>query len=144
MFGSELKALLARPEISTGTFVYSRPNNVLWTYAAPRKVQMVIANGMMTTWFPDLGKAERVDVKRFEDRIFKYMGASGAIEIAASILALRDGFLPPTINLTDPDPECDLDYVPGQARKADLDVVLSNSFGFGGANTTLVLRKYEE
>jgi outer membrane lipoprotein-sorting protein len=73
-------ALLAKPEVSTGTFVYSRPNNVLWTYAAPRKVQMVIAGGVMTTWFPDLGKAEQIDVKRFEDRIFKYMGASGAID----------------------------------------------------------------
>jgi outer membrane lipoprotein-sorting protein len=73
-------ALLAKPEISTGTFVYSRPNNVLWTYDAPKKVQMVIAGGMLTTYYADLGKAERVDVKRFEDRIFKYMGASGAIE----------------------------------------------------------------
>lgn len=73
-------ALLARPEVSTGTFVYSRPNSVLWTYATPKPVQMVIANGVMTTFYPDLGKAERIDVKRFEDRIFKYMGASGAID----------------------------------------------------------------
>lgn len=73
-------ALLAKPEVSTGTFVYSRPNNVLWTYAAPKKVQMVIAGGVLTTYYADLGKAERVDVKRFEDRIFKYMGASGAID----------------------------------------------------------------
>jgi outer membrane lipoprotein-sorting protein len=73
-------ALLAKPEVSTGTFTYSRPNNVLWTYDAPKKVQMVIAGGMLTTYYAELGKAERVDVKRFEDRIFKYMGASGAIE----------------------------------------------------------------
>ena len=73
-------ALLAKPEVSTGTFVYSRPNNVLWTYKSPKRVEMVIANGVMTTWFPELGKAEQIDVKRFEDRIFKYMGASGAIE----------------------------------------------------------------
>jgi outer membrane lipoprotein-sorting protein len=73
-------ALLAKPEVSTGTFTYSRPNNVLWTYSAPKKVQMVIAGGMLTTYYADLGKAERVDVKRFEDRIFKYMGASGAID----------------------------------------------------------------
>jgi outer membrane lipoprotein-sorting protein len=73
-------ALMARPEVSTGTFVYSRPSNVLWTYAAPKRVQMVIANGVMTTYYPELGKAERIDVKRFEDRIFKYMGASGAID----------------------------------------------------------------
>src|SRR5687768_4664150 len=73
-------ALMAKPEVSTGTFIYSRPSNVLWTYAAPKRVQMVIANGVMTTYYPELGKAERIDVKRFEDRIFKYMGASGAIE----------------------------------------------------------------
>lgn len=73
-------ALLSKPEASTGTFVFSKPNNVLWTYDAPKRVQMLIANGTMTTYFPELSKAERIDVKRFEDRIFKYMGASGAID----------------------------------------------------------------
>lgn len=73
-------ALLAKPEISTGTFVYSRPNNVLWSYDAPKRVQMVIANGVLTTWYPELNKAERIDVRRFEDRIFRYMGATGAID----------------------------------------------------------------
>jgi len=73
-------ALLAKPEVSTGTFTYSRPSNVLWTYDAPKRVQMVIAGGVMTTYYPELLKAERIDVKRFEDRIFKYMGATGAID----------------------------------------------------------------
>lgn len=73
-------ALLSKPEVSTGTFTYSRPSNVLWTYDAPKRVQMVIAGGQMTTYYPELLKAERIDVKRFEDRIFKYMGASGAID----------------------------------------------------------------
>jgi outer membrane lipoprotein carrier protein len=73
-------ALLSRPEVSTGTFTYSRPSNVLWTYDAPKRVQMVIAGGVMTTYYPELLKAERIDVKRFEDRIFKYMGATGAID----------------------------------------------------------------
>ena len=73
-------ALLAKPEVSTGTFVYSKPSNVLWTYNAPKRVQMVIAGGMLTTYYVDLGKAEQIDVKRFEDRIFRYMGASGAID----------------------------------------------------------------
>ena len=72
-------ALLAKPEVSTGTFTYSRPANVLWTYETPKRVQMVIADGMMTTYYADLRKAEKIDVKRFEDRIFKYMGATGAI-----------------------------------------------------------------
>lgn len=73
-------ALLAHPEVSTGSFTYSKPNNVLWSYNAPKRVQMVIASGRMTTYYPDLRKAESIDVKRFEDRIFKYMGASGAID----------------------------------------------------------------
>lgn len=73
-------ALLAKPEVSTGTFVFSKPNNVLWSYDAPKRVQMLIAGGVLTTYYPELNKAERVDVKRFEDRIFKYMGATGAID----------------------------------------------------------------
>jgi outer membrane lipoprotein carrier protein len=73
-------ALLSKPEVSTGTFTYSRPSNVLWTYDAPKRVQMVIAGGVLTTYYPELLKAERIDVKRFEDRIFRYMGASGAID----------------------------------------------------------------
>lgn len=73
-------ALLAKPEVSTGTFTFSSPSNVLWTYTSPKRVQMVIANGTLTTYYADLNKAERIDVKKFEDRIFKYMGASGAID----------------------------------------------------------------
>jgi len=73
-------ALMAKPEVSTGTFTYSRPSNVLWTYAAPKRVTMVIADGFLTTYYPDLRKAEKVDVRRFEDRIVKYMGATGAID----------------------------------------------------------------
>jgi outer membrane lipoprotein-sorting protein len=73
-------ALLSKPEISTGRFVYAKPNSVLWTYDAPKRVTMLIADGILTTYYPDLQKAERIEVKRYQDRIFKYMGASGAIE----------------------------------------------------------------
>ena len=73
-------SLLAKSEISTGRFIYSKPNNVLWTYNAPKRVTMLIANGMLTTYYPDLNKAERIEVKRYQDRIFRYMGASGAID----------------------------------------------------------------
>ncbi len=73
-------ALLAKPEVSTGRFVYSKPNNVLWSYDAPKRVTMLIADGMLTTYYPDLNKAERIEVKRYQDRIFRYMGASGAID----------------------------------------------------------------
>lgn len=72
--------MLAEPEVSTGVFVYEQPNNVLWRYLEPRPVSMAIADGMMTTWYPELKKAERMEVKRFEDRIFRYLGAgTGAI-----------------------------------------------------------------
>jgi 3-oxoacyl-[acyl-carrier-protein] synthase II len=69
------------------------------------------------------------------------LGAAGAMEAAATILALENKTLPPTINLENPDPECDLDYVPNQARKADVEYAISNSFGFGGHNATLVIRR---
>ena len=70
------------------------------------------------------------------------MGASGALEGMFSTLAIRDGVMPPTINYETPDPECDLDYVPNQAREKDLQYVMSNSFGFGGHNATIILGKY--
>jgi 3-oxoacyl-[acyl-carrier-protein] synthase II len=71
-------------------------------------------------------------------------GAAGALEAAATILALKHGLIPPTINYEVRDPECDLDYVPNVARKADIQIALSNSFGFGGQNATLVFRKHQE
>jgi 3-oxoacyl-[acyl-carrier-protein] synthase II len=72
------------------------------------------------------------------------LGASGALEAIVSTLALRHGFIPPTINYRQSDPQCDLDYVTAGSRKADLRVVLSNSFAFGGNNTTLILGRYSE
>ena len=70
------------------------------------------------------------------------LGAAGGVEAIATTLALHHGLLPPTINYETPDPECDLDYVPNQARKQDVEVALSNAFGFGGTNATLAFRKY--
>ncbi len=70
------------------------------------------------------------------------MGATAAIEAIFSILAMRDGIVPPTINLDEPDPECDLDYVPNQARELALDCVMSNSFGFGGHNVSLIFKRF--
>jgi 3-oxoacyl-[acyl-carrier-protein] synthase II len=70
------------------------------------------------------------------------LGAAGGIEAIAAALAIHHGVLPPTINYEKPDPECDLDYVPNQARKQDLEVALTNAFGFGGTNATLALRKF--
>jgi 3-oxoacyl-[acyl-carrier-protein] synthase II len=72
------------------------------------------------------------------------LGAAGAIEAIVCVLALQHGVLPPTINLGEPDPACDLDYVPNAARQAELQVVMSNSFGFGGHNVCLVMRRFIE
>jgi len=69
------------------------------------------------------------------------LGAAGGIEAIFTILAIRDQVVPPTINLDNPDPECDLDYVPQTAREMKIDIALSNSFGFGGTNGTLIFRK---
>ena len=84
--------------------------------------------------------AARVAVSSTKSMTGHLLGAAGAVEAIFSILAIRDGVLPPTINLENPDPACDLDYVPGSARQAPVRVALSNSFGFGGTNGSLVFR----
>lgn len=71
------------------------------------------------------------------------LGGAGGLEAVLTVLTIYEGIVPPTINLENPDPECDLDYVPNQARKANIRVALSNSFGFGGTNATLVFKKWE-
>jgi 3-oxoacyl-[acyl-carrier-protein] synthase II len=72
------------------------------------------------------------------------LGAAGGIEAIFSLLTIRDGIIPPTINLENPSADCDLDYVPITAREVDVDVAISNSFGFGGTNGSLVFRKFTD
>jgi 3-oxoacyl-(acyl-carrier-protein) synthase len=72
------------------------------------------------------------------------LGAAGGIEAVFAVKALEENILPPTINYENPDPECDLDYIPNEARKTKVDYVLSNSFGFGGTNACLIFKRYEE
>jgi 3-oxoacyl-[acyl-carrier-protein] synthase II len=72
------------------------------------------------------------------------IGAGGAVEAAICVLVIQKGIIPPTINLTHPDPECDLDCVPNVARQAKVSTALSNSFGFGGHNSALVFGRYSE
>jgi 3-oxoacyl-[acyl-carrier-protein] synthase II len=117
---------------------------------APEEIGYVNAHGTSTK-LGDVAETKAIKAV-FGDHAYKLavsstksvhghlLGAAGAIEAAACILAMNRGMLPPTINLDDPDPDCDLDYVPNKARKADVKVAVSNSFGFGGHNATLVIK----
>jgi 3-oxoacyl-[acyl-carrier-protein] synthase II len=117
----------------------------------PDQVQYLNAHATST---PLGDKAETIAMKRaFGDHAYKLavsstksmtghlLGAAGVVEALFSVLALRDQVAPPTINLTTPDPDCDLDFVPNTARQMRIDVAMSNSFGFGGTNGTLVFRR---
>jgi 3-oxoacyl-[acyl-carrier-protein] synthase II len=118
----------------------------------PQDVQYINAHATST---PLGDKAETVALKRaFGDYARKLavsstksmtghlLGAAGVVEAIFSVLAIRDGVAPPTINYRTPDPECDLDYVPNSARRMKIDVTLSNSFGFGGTNGSLIFRRF--
>lgn len=89
-------------------------------------------------------RAYRVPVSSTKSMTGHLLGGAGGLEAGISTLVLRDQIIPPTINYEAPDPECDLDYVPNQARRAEVNLVLSNSFGFGGTNAALLLKRYSE
>jgi nodulation protein E len=118
---------------------------------APGAIGYVNAHGTGTTvndatetWAVHLAFADhasRLAVSSTKSMHGHTLGAAGAIESAATILALRDKFIPPTIHYTEPDPECDLDYVPNESRGWDGEYAISNSFAFGGLNAVLVLRR---
>ncbi len=120
----------------------------------PEEVDYINAHGTST---PLNDKVETMAIKQlFGEHAYKLkvssnksmighlLGAAGAVEAVASVKTIETGIIPPTINLENPDPECDLDYVPNRAVKSDVKVVLSNSFGFGGTNACLVFRKCED
>ena len=119
---------------------------------APQEVQYINAHGTST----DLNDAAetkaikavfgehaaRLAVSSTKSMTGHLLGGAGGVEAVLSVLALLNGMIPPTINYETPDPDCDLDYVPNRARKADLSCALSNSFGFGGTNAVLIFKKY--
>lgn len=88
--------------------------------------------------------AYRIPISATKSMTGHLLGAAGAIEAAICVLTIQHGVILPTINLTCPDPDCDLDYVPHEARQAKVDTALSNAFGFGGHNSTLIIRRYNE
>ena len=87
-------------------------------------------------------KAYRTPVSSTKGATGHSLGAAGAVEAIFTILALQRGVLPPTINQTTPDPECDLDYIPNEARAEEVEIAVSNAFGFGGHNSCIVLRRW--
>ena len=88
-------------------------------------------------------RAYDLPVSSIKSTVGHMQGACGSAEMAACCLAIRDSVLPPTANLEYPDPECDLDYVPNVARRRRVDIAASNSFSFGGRNTAIILRRYQ-
>ena len=83
--------------------------------------------------------ARKLSVSSTKSQLGHLLGASGGVELVLTVLALRDSMIPPTINLDNPDPNCDLDYTPNQARERRLDAAMSNSFGFGGHNASIIV-----
>jgi 3-oxoacyl-[acyl-carrier-protein] synthase II len=90
------------------------------------------------------GQSETLAISSTKSMIGHCLGAAGAIELIATVMATKNDIVPPTINYETPDPDCDLDYVPNEAREMTVNVAMSNSFGFGGTNASLVVKKYSE
>jgi 3-oxoacyl-[acyl-carrier-protein] synthase II len=86
-------------------------------------------------------RAYKIPVSSVKSMVGHLLGASGAVELAATLLGMEEGWVPPTINYEFPDPECDLDYVPNKSRMCDVNVAISNSFGFGGHNAVIAVRR---
>jgi 3-oxoacyl-[acyl-carrier-protein] synthase II len=119
---------------------------------APERVDYVNAHGTSTPYNDEAetlalkrvfgAHARRLAISSTKSMTGHLLGASGALEAAATVLAIARSIIPPTINLEEPDPACDLDYVPNVARPQPVGVAISNSFGFGGTNVTLVVRRF--
>jgi len=119
----------------------------------PEDIDYINAHGTSTV-AGDAAETEAIKTT-FKDHAYKLaissnksmighlLGAAGGVECIASVLTIKEGIIPPTINYEEKDPQCDLDYVPNKARRKEVRIALSNSFGFGGHNTTIVLKKYE-
>jgi 3-oxoacyl-[acyl-carrier-protein] synthase II len=115
-------------------------------YINPHGSSTPLNDGMETNAIKEVfgDHAYKLAISSTKSMLGHAMGASGTIEAIACTLAIRDNIVPPTINYETPDPECDLDYVPNVARKQTVNAALSNSFGLGGQNACLVIKRYQE
>ncbi len=138
---------------ATGAY-YSMKNAIEDGGLAPDDIDYVNAHGT-STYYNDLNetkaikqlfkeKAEKIKISSIKSMLGHALGAAGGIEAVTTVLTVNTGIMPPTINLEEPDPECDLDYVPNTAQKGGIEYAISNSFGFGGTNATLVFKKWED
>jgi len=143
---------ITQPEETADGAVRAMRSTLADAAIRPEQVNYINAHGTST---PYNDRLETLAIKKvFGDHAYKLavsstksmtghlLGGAGGVEAGITALALRDQMLPPTINLENPDPDCDLDYVPNQARKADVEYALSNSFGFGGTNAALLMKRY--
>ncbi|MHB1660645.1 MAG: beta-ketoacyl-ACP synthase II [bacterium] len=145
---------LSTPDPEAQGAYYSMKNAIEDAGLTPDAIGYVNAHGT-STYYNDINetraikqlfneKAKRLKISSIKSMIGHALGAAGGIEAVATVLTLDTGIIPPTINMEEQDPECDLDYVPNVAQKADIKYAISNSFGFGGTNATLVFKKWED
>jgi 3-oxoacyl-[acyl-carrier-protein] synthase II len=123
-------------------------------HVLPGQVQYINAHGTSTPYNDRLetvaikkvfgNHAAKIGISSTKSMTGHLLGGAGGLEAGITALVLRDQIMPPTINYENPDPDCDLDYIPNQARKAEIEYALSNSFGFGGTNAALLLRRFSE
>jgi 3-oxoacyl-[acyl-carrier-protein] synthase II len=143
---------ITQPAEDAGGAVRVMENTLADANVLPEQVGYINAHGTSTPYNDRLEtlaikkvfgeQARKLAVSSTKSMTGHLLGGSGGLEAGISVLALRDQLLPPTINLENPDPDCDLDYVPNKARPATLEYALSNSFGFGGTNAALLLKRY--
>jgi 3-oxoacyl-[acyl-carrier-protein] synthase II len=144
---------ISAPEPSGGGAARAMQRALRDADVAPEQVDYIVAHGTSTplndttetrairTAFGD--HADRLAVSSNKSMIGHTLGAAGAMSALAATLSIRDGIIPPTINYETPDPDCDLDYVPNQARRTSVRVAIVNGFGFGGQNAVTVFGRYD-
>ncbi len=152
-FGMSADAYHITQPVSDGRGIRQAMNKALEdAKISPREVDYINAHGTSTLFNDKVetqaikdvfgSKAYQIPVSSTKSMTGHLLGATGGVELIACLLALRDGIVPPTINYENPDPECDLDYVPNKAREVKIKIAMSNSMGFGGHNAVLVVKKF--